>query len=1136
MRKVGFLILLLLSQAGLVGAAAPNPQWPSVAEQLQKDHVEPGSALEQLIRNHQDFDILRPDEAKDDRGIPPWLRVFWREAHPELTYRADDPSGGYPLVLKDIYVWMIHHQDLVAGELQEEAAPEEDLTIGSNQRISGLQISPRSESDIRINFWNPNQIIAASNEIETSAMLALFYSGDGGVTWGQTSLPLMPGDAFQGDPAVDWTSNGTAWATSLGIVSTLSDVKVKAYKSTNGGATWTYDATVSGTQATADKEMLWSDHSATSPFKDNLYVVWQFQGHTYLNRRAAGSWGTPISILASTFSSYQGADVKANAFGDVFVLWPGTDNGASSIPNRIFVNKSTDGGQTFQTAITVGRTYGLFQYSIPAQARRKVLISPSGGAYRTSVKNLVYASWHDLTGAAGCTSNANAPGTNTSSTCKSRIWFARSTDGGATWSAPVMVNNQSSLNDQFFPHLAVDETSGVVSIVYYDTISDPGRLKTDFWYQSSLDDGVTWSLATKVTTAQTDETVSGADLGNQYGDYTGMSAYSGLFLPSWTDRRTNAREEIWTAKIQDGAAPPVKNAQFLSQSGVPATMIAGNLYPVSVTVKNSGTVTWSPIGPQCNAYRLAQIGSPGWSPTRVDLPAPVAPGVSVTLNFNVVAPSAVGTYNFQLQMVHECVEFFGDLSPNVQVSVQNPPSARFNFTCTNVSCSFDANSSTDDHGIASYSWSFGDSTSGFGVTTSHSFATGSYTVTLTVADTDGLLSSMSKKVSVTDEIPGAAEGFFTVPPCRIADTRTTTPLTSNVQQLFQVTGLCGIPASAKAVSFNVTVVSPTGPGHLVFLPGNQTFGPFAHSTINFDPANSPRANNANLRLATNGAGSVNISPYVAASPGQVHVILDVYGYFSEDTTPAPGAQGPFGFQTLTPCRIADTRTSTPIPVNTTRNFTVQGTCGVPSGAAAAPLNLTIISPTAGGLASLFQAGVFPEVPVINFNAGVVLTNGARIRLAPTTPDVSVNYYSPIAGAQSTHATIDVFGYFKSDAPLKYRPITACRAVDTRFADQGGPVLASPDTRNFQIRGNCGVPLSAKAVAVNITSVGSAGGGYLVAYPSGGTLPSASYLNFDPGQGALANGGIVALSTQPNDLAITTATSTHVIIDVFGYFQ
>jgi hypothetical protein len=476
-------------------------------------------------------------------------------------------------------------------------------------------------------------------------------------------------------------------------------------------------------------------------------------------------------------------------------------------------------------------------------------------------------------------------------------------------------------------------------------------------------------------------------------------------------------------------------------------------------------------------------------------------------------------------------------SRTVPVAVDNPPIPKFSFTCSFLSCSFNAGSSTDDFGITSYTWNFGDGGAATGVTTSHTYAaTSPYTVMLTVTDTLGQQSSTSKKVSVTDEIPGAAEGFFTVPPCRVADTRTTTPLTTGVQRTFQVTGLCGIPASAKAVSFNATVVSPTGGGNLVFLPGNQTSGPFGHSAHNFDPANSPRANNGFVRLATNGAGSINVVPIVTGSPGQVHLILDVYGYFSEDATPAPGAQGPLGFQTLTPCRIADTRTGAPIAVNTTRNFTVQGICGVPAGAAAAPLNLSVISPTAGGFALLFQAGVPPGMPVMNFNAGVVLTNGARIRLAPTTPDVSVWYYSPVAGAQSTHALIDVFGYFKSDAPLKYRPITACRAVDTRFADQGGPVLASPDARNFQIRGNCGVPTSAKAVAVNITSVGSAGGGYLVAYPSGGTPPLASYLTFDPGQGALGNGGIVALSTQSNDLTVTTSTSTHVIIDVFGYFQ
>ena len=114
--------------------------------------------------------------------------------------------------------WMIYHQDLVAGPPQAAAVEaEKSLTVGADQRISGLQIAPRSESDIRINPWNASQVIAAANDIESSGRQAQFYSGDGGTTWGQTSLPLVADDVFHGDPAVDWTSDGTAWATALGI-------------------------------------------------------------------------------------------------------------------------------------------------------------------------------------------------------------------------------------------------------------------------------------------------------------------------------------------------------------------------------------------------------------------------------------------------------------------------------------------------------------------------------------------------------------------------------------------------------------------------------------------------------------------------------------------------------------------------------------------------------------------------------------------------------------------------------------------------------------------------------------------------------------------------------------------------------
>jgi len=77
-----------------------------------------------------------------------------------------------------------------------------------------------------------------------------------------------------------------------------------------------------------------------------------------------------------------------------------------------------------------------------------------------------------------------------------------------------------------------------------------------------------------------------------------------------------------------------------------------------------------------------------------------------------------------------------------------PPVAAFTSSCPRGRCSFDGSASADDHGIVSYAWSFGDGTSAASsssaVAVSHRYSVaGSYTVTLTVADTGGQQSSKS---------------------------------------------------------------------------------------------------------------------------------------------------------------------------------------------------------------------------------------------------------------------------------------------------------------------------------------------------------------------------------------------------------
>ena len=123
--------------------------------------------------------------------------------------------------------------------------------------------------------------------------------------------------------------------------------------------------------------------------------------------------------------------------------------------------------------------------------------------------------------------------------------------------------------------------------------------------------------------------------------------------------------------------------------------------------------------------------------------------------------------------------------------------------------------------------------------------------------------------------PPVPADFYTLTPCRVFDTRNDgTPLTSGIPRIFQLAGICGIPPTATAASFNVTVVSPTGLGQVVLYPGDTP--PPLTSTILFR-AGQTRSSNAIIRL---GSDATTLGTLAAiAGGGQVHLIFDVNGYF-----------------------------------------------------------------------------------------------------------------------------------------------------------------------------------------------------------------------------------------------------------------
>jgi hypothetical protein len=97
--------------------------------------------------------------------------------------------------------------------------------------------------------------------------------------------------------------------------------------------------------------------------------------------------------------------------------------------------------------------------------------------------------------------------------------------------------------------MVVDETTGALSIIYYDTAGED-RTRVNVWYQSSFNEGATWSAPLRVTTESTSVADPGA-ANFQLGDYNSLSGIAGTFFPSWTDRRDGGAGQIWTVRIDD---------------------------------------------------------------------------------------------------------------------------------------------------------------------------------------------------------------------------------------------------------------------------------------------------------------------------------------------------------------------------------------------------------------------------------------------------------------------------------------------------------------------------------------------------------------------------------------------------------
>src|SRR5438105_6612514 len=140
--------------------------------------------------------------------------------------------------------------------------------------------------------------------------------------------------------------------------------------------------------------------------------------------------------------------------------------------------------------------------------------------------------------------------------------------------------------------------------------------------------------------------------------------------------------------------------------------------------------------------------------------------------------------------------------------------------------------------------------------------------------------------------------------------------------------------------------------------------------------------------------------------------------------------------------------------------------------------------------------------------------------------------SPTSGQHTMRALGDVTN------PIVFVGVTPCRIVDTRglVGTFGGPALPASSPRNFPLPvGPCtGLPSGPRVYSLNITVTNTLGAGFISLYPTGGSAPLVSTLNYVAGQ-TIANAAIVPAGTAGGITAVAGVSGTDLIIDINGYY-
>ncbi len=216
-------------------------------------------------------------------------------------------------------------------------------------------------------------------------------------------------------------------------------------------------------------------------------------------------------------------------------------------------------------------------------------------------------------------------------------------------------------------------------------------------------------------------------------------------------------------------------------------------------------------------------------------------------------------------------------------------------------------------------------------------------------------------------------------------------------------------------------------------------------------------------------------------------------------------------------------------------MTVVGRGGVPlTGVGAVALNVTATEPTAASFLTVWPtATARPWASNLNFSAGQTVANAVIVKVGA---DGTISIFN---NSGAVHVVVDVVGWFP--AGQSYVGVTPARLADTRnsptidgrFSNTGPRGQAK--TADVTVLDRAGVPASGVgAVALNVTATDSTTASFVTVWPTGVDRPTASNLNFVPGQ-TVPNMVIAKVGVGGQVSIYNNTGSVDVVVDVLGWF-